>query len=258
MEEKDIVEENKKMEEEKKKEDIDYIAEIIKYIKSTQKKKNFSHSDLELINNEIYSTIFQDVILDHGNAKYQSNIDISNYISNLDKTRIKSPEEYYDDFMNAPIYLKNGTFRYFAPELFVSKKTFEEKQNRKINPLQTEEHIVAPINPLYVDTQDECNFNINTPLNELISLTYLKHMYNRPLLDSCRSLIKFKIIHENEILNKEDIFFLSKIDNYLYRIYLEKHNLFVGGIKQHNKKTKRNKKRNKKTKTKRNKKTKNK
>ena len=41
MEEKDIVEENKKMEEEKKKEDIDYIAEIIKYIKSTQKKKIF-------------------------------------------------------------------------------------------------------------------------------------------------------------------------------------------------------------------------
>lgn len=233
---------------EKYNEDIDYITQVINAAKSNKKWSNLE------INNEIHRKIYEDVILYRNTYK---NVDISNYISNLDKTRIKTPEEYYSEFMNAPFYnIRNGTPLYSAPERFMSKykmDKMEKNKNKKfeavkINPSDTTEHIIAPIKPLYEDTQDECNYDINMPLDEMVSLTYLKHMYNRPLLDSCRSLIKFKIIH-GEMLSQENILFLSKIDKYLYRIYLERHNLAAKNIKT-------KARRNKKTKARRNKKTK--
>ncbi len=67
------------------------------------------------------------------------------------------------------------------------------------------------------------------------------------MLDSCRSLIKFKIIH-GEMINQENMLFLSKIDKYLYRIYLERHNIGAKNAKTRAR-------RNKKTKARRNKKT---
>jgi hypothetical protein len=203
------------------------------------------------VNRYIYKNIYKNVL-----NKFTDDTDISvkrvllhNYVLNLDKTRIKTPEEYYNELTNSPIYIPKGSIGYVAPEFFTTKSKIDAKTQRKnelYRTYQTDEHIIAPINPLYVDTQDECNFDINTPLHKLISLTYLKHMYNRPLLDSCRSLIKFKIIYENEILNDKDRLFLSKIDNYLYRIYLEKHNLAAKNVKRMKTKARRNKKTQKK------------
>lgn len=206
----------------------------------------------ERVNREIYKNMFKNDL-----SRYRLDADISmktgilnHYISNLDKTIIKTPKQYYAEYKNAPIHTSHGSTGYIAPELFVSKAYLEEKYDTnklkykeiKKNPHKTNEHIFAPINPLYEDPEDECNFDVNTPINELVSHTYLKHMYNRPLLDSCRYLIKTKIIN-GEILSQENVLFLSEIDRYLYRIYLERHNL-AGK----NKKTRA--KRNKKTKTK--------
>ncbi len=184
---------------------------------------------------------------------------IYNYLSDLDKTRIKTPEEYYTELINAPLYTRNGSVGYFGPERLLSKhemaqmdkKTTKNYEEVAKNPLNTTEHIIAPIKPLYMAPEGECNFDVDTPINDLVSVTYLKHMYNRPLLNSCRYLIKTKIIH-GEVLTEENIRFLSRIDKYLYKIYLKRNNLAAKIIKR--KKT--NAKRNKKTKARRNKKTK--
>ena len=217
----------------------------------------YSRRNPERVNRDIYQNIYKNAL-----NKFRSDADISikrgllnHYVLNLDKTRIKTPEEYHNEYMNSPIYIPKGSIGYVAPDLFTNALHINSRNQRKrelyrIN--ETDEHIIAPINPLYVDTQDECNFDINMPLDELVSLTYLKHMYNRPMLDSCRSLIKFKIIH-GEMLRQENILFLSKIDKYLYRIYLERHNIAAKNAKTRAKKTKA--KRNKKTKVRRNKKT---
>jgi hypothetical protein len=166
------------------------------------------------------------------------------YISSLDRKRIKTSEEYLKEINDAPINLLVGTPGYMPPEFYVSVSERTRINNEK-------EPAVASTRTLHSRSDPPaCNLgNIN--LDELISETYLKYMYNPDQLHSCRHLIRHKI-NSGETIDKSTVKHLKQIDNHLYKLYISKrksYNPMALGVKQKSRKMNRKtRKMNRKTK----------
>lgn len=160
------------------------------------------------------------------------------HISELDKTRIKQPQEYYDDFNKLPIIIDAGSACYAAPDVYISRYYGKNKDTNTI----------APITPLGSSPEGNCKLKTNTPLNDLISNAYIKFMYNKLDLDNCRHLIKFKI-NDRQKAGEDSLRVLRDVDPELYELYVEIKDKRIGGKNmKRNKKTTRNKRKKNNTK----------
>ena len=166
------------------------------------------------INGKIYNQIF---IPSADSMDYSFIIaSLRAYIATLDKTRIKSSKEYFDEVNNAPVNLYIGSRGYMPPEMYLSV------DNR--NQLIIDELVERPVarNRTLHSNSDpsECELS-HLNLNDLISEMYLKYMYNPEQLHSCRHLIKRKI-NSGETMDTLSAKHLKQIDNDLYRLYIAK------------------------------------
>jgi hypothetical protein len=141
------------------------------------------------------------------------------YISGLDKTTIKSAGEYLKEVNDAPVNALLGTPMYMPPEMNFSVDELARQRNLE----HTDEPIVATIHPLVPSSSPGvCDLeNENLTLNDLISIVYLKYMYNSVQLQNCRDLIESKIMLGEQIDNITTIEHLKQIDHKLYEIYVD-------------------------------------
>jgi hypothetical protein len=176
----------------------------------------------ERVNRIIYNKLFEPYITDinkpenkeHGDNEYVMSR-LNAHIKSLDKTRIKSPIEYFNEVNNSPINLLMGSRGYMPPEYYVGADT----KTQFINEDNDER-------PLAINKVLQCNLeNENLNLSDLISKVYLKYMYSQDQLHNCRHLIKQKI-NLGETMNASSATHLKQIDTELYRLYISKRELY--------------------------------
>jgi len=228
-----------------------YINEIEKIV-NEELEKNEDDNPVS-VNTEIYNRLFsehlnkkqpdfKDQIKYHEHSLKQAIL--RKHISELDKTRIKQPQEYYDDVNKLPVVIDAGSVGYAAPDVYISRYYGKNKDT----------NIMAPILPLGSSPEGNCKLKTNTPLNDLISNTYIKFMYNKLDLDNCRHLIKFKI-NDRQKAGEDSLRVLRDVDPELYELYVEIKDKRMGGrnIKRNKKITRNKRKKNNKKLTRKNK-----
>ena len=118
------------------------------------------------INRLIYERIF--IPIRDGGDELFNIANLTLYIKSLDKTRIKSAEEYLKEVNDAPVNLLIGTRGYMPPEMYVSL----DKQ-RQLDDMETRvDRLVARNRTLHLNSEpSECELG-HLNLNDLISNVY--------------------------------------------------------------------------------------
>jgi hypothetical protein len=193
------------------------IRNIRNEIFEKEMKKYGKNISPDKVNEEIYARLFR-----LGNFRKESEIDdqfistsLQAYVSTLDKTRIKTSEEYLKEVNDARTNLLVGSKGYMPPELYISLS-----KRRQLSMEKEKEPTVALKRILRPESDPPACVLEHNDLNELISKTYLKYMYNPEQLHSCRHLIEHKII-SGETIDLPTAKHLRQIDNDLYQLYMD-------------------------------------
>jgi hypothetical protein len=148
---------------------------------------------------------------------------LEKYVKTLDKSRIKTPEEYYQEIEDAPIYNVMGTFGFAAPETHATLSERESQYNFDENAYDNLLKNKLTTTMVNTGPQKKCDLEEkNLSLDDLISITYAKYTYNQPKLDNCRDFILQRLSRGEKIQNPETERFLQGIDPALYDTYKNK------------------------------------
>ena len=167
-----------------------------------------------------YLTFLKELPL-HTNLRKQL---LESYVKTLDKSRIKTPEEYYQEIKDAPIYIVSGTNSYTAPEGHASltdrqaKLNFDHYEYDKLLKDKLTTTVSKRTGPPQKCSLEEKNLS----LDELISTSYAKYTYNQPELDNCRHFIVQRLSSGEQFQDPETESFLRTIDPALYDTYKNK------------------------------------
>jgi hypothetical protein len=197
---------------------LERIQQIIKHILK-EDDDLYSRPEPARINRLIYERIF--IPIRGGGDELLNIATLTSYIKTLDKTRIKTAEEYLQEVNDAPVNLLIGTRGYMPPEMYVSLA-----KQRQLDDMETRvDRLVARNRTLHSNSEpSECELS-HLNLNDLISNVYLKYMYNPEQLHSCRHLIRHKI-NSGERIDTPSLKHLRQIDNDLYQLYIAKRVLY--------------------------------
>ena len=149
---------------------------------------------------------------------------LESYVETLDKSRIKTPKEYYQEIEDAPIYIVSGTNSYTAPEGHASltdrqaKLNFDHYEYDKL----LKDNLTTMVSKRTGRPQKCSLEEENLSLDELISTAYAKYAYNQPELDNCRHFIVQRLSSGEQFQDPETETFLRLIDPALYDTYKNK------------------------------------
>lgn len=149
---------------------------------------------------------------------------LGEYIKTLDKSRIKTPKEYYQEIEDAPIYIVSGTNSYTAPEGHASLTDKQAKLNFDHHEYDEllKDNLTSMVSKRTGRPQKCSLEKENLSLDELISTAYAKYTYNQPELDNCRHFIVQRLSSGEQFQDPETETFLRLIDPALYDTYRNK------------------------------------